>query len=101
MTRYAVLAVAVSALTAQPWARPGAATLPLDAETKLQIPYADARPILEALRPNLPSELATTTPAELESAWPGWVSRRDVEIRRRLGSPLPATFPTKLSSRRS
>ena len=84
MTRYAVLAVAVSTLTAPLWARPGAATLPLDAETKLQIPYADARPILEALRPNLPSELATTTPAELESAWPGWVSRRDVEIRRRL-----------------
>jgi hypothetical protein len=51
-------------------------------EPKLQIPYADAIPILERL--NAPAELATKTPSELESAWPGWVFRRDGEIRRRL-----------------
>jgi hypothetical protein len=84
VTRYAFLAVAVSAVTAPLWARTGAPILPLGAEATVQIPYAEARPILELLRPNLPSELATKTPAELESAWPDWVSRRDVEIRRRL-----------------
>lgn len=50
-----------------------------------QIPYLDAKPILEALRPDLlPPELRTTTPAERESIWHEWVARHDANIRARL-----------------
>lgn len=50
-------------------------------------PYVDARPILAALRQELlPAELRGRTPAQLESAWPGWLSRRDAEIRADKGS---------------
>jgi hypothetical protein len=84
VVRYALLAVAVCVVTAPLWARTGAPIPPPGVAPKLRIPYAEARPILELLRPNLPSELAAKTPAELESGWPDWVSRRDVEIRRRL-----------------
>ena len=88
VTRYVLLAVAVSTATAALWGQSEAqraAPLPSSAaEVKRQIPYADAGPILELLRPNLPSELATRTPAQLEAAWPDWVSRRDADIRRRL-----------------
>ena len=52
---------------------------------KANIQYLDARPILETLREDLlPAELRALTPAERESAWPGWVSRHDSTIRRRL-----------------
>ena len=54
------------------------------ANTTTPIPFVEARPILERLRTSLPSELATKTTAELESAWPGWVARRNVEIRARV-----------------
>ena len=54
------------------------------ANANTPIPYVDAEPILERLRPSLPPELATKTTAELESAWPEWVSRRNVEIRARV-----------------
>jgi hypothetical protein len=51
----------------------------------VNMPYVDARPILAALREELlPTELRAGTPARLESAWPGWVTRRDAEIRARL-----------------
>lgn len=49
------------------------------------ISFADAKPIFETLRQDLlPAELRGRTAPELESAWPGWVARRDAEIRRRL-----------------
>jgi hypothetical protein len=49
------------------------------------IPYADARPILESLRPDLlPEELRATAPDEREPFWPGWVSRHDRAIRARI-----------------
>src|SRR5262245_54539109 len=48
------------------------------------IPYVDAKPVLEQLRQRLPADLAAKTPADLESAWPGWVARRNAEIRARL-----------------
>src|SRR5579872_1523886 len=49
------------------------------------IPYADARPILEALREDLiPEELQTKTPAERQASWRRWVAGRDQEIRARL-----------------
>lgn len=52
---------------------------------KTDIPYVDARPILETLREDLvPAELRSKTPAERASAWPGWVARREAEIRARL-----------------
>ena len=52
---------------------------------RVNIPFADARPILEALRSDLlPLELQGKQGAQLESTWPGWVSRRDAEIRSRL-----------------
>ena len=52
---------------------------------KTNIPYLDAKPILETLRKDLlPAELQAKTPAEIESAWPGWVSQHDANIRARL-----------------
>jgi len=49
------------------------------------IPYPDAKPILEVLRKDLlPAELQGKTPAEIESAWPAWVSQHDAKIRARL-----------------
>jgi hypothetical protein len=63
--------------------------LPLAAQTpgRHQHPYADARPILEALRVDLlPSELRGLTAAQREAAWPDWVARRDTEIRSRLAA---------------
>ena len=49
------------------------------------IPYSDARPIFDALRPDLlPAELRGLTPAQREAAWQGWVARRDAEIRARV-----------------
>src|SRR5712691_2704730 len=58
---------------------------PSAAAVKTNIQYVDARPILETLRKDLlPPELRPMTPAERESAWPGWVSRHDSAIRTRL-----------------
>jgi SAM-dependent methyltransferase len=49
------------------------------------IPYSDAAPILRALREDLlPPELRGKTAADLEAAWPAWVSRRDSAIRARV-----------------
>ena len=49
------------------------------------IPYLDAKPILDTLREDLlPAELRAKTPKEIESAWPGWVSQHDAKIRARL-----------------
>lgn len=57
---------------------------PQAAAPKTSIPYVDARPVVEAVRGNLPAELTGKTPADLESSWPGWVLRRDTAIRTRL-----------------
>jgi len=52
---------------------------------KINLPYVDAKPVLEALREQLlPAELRARAPRDLESIWPGWVSRHDAEIRARL-----------------
>ena len=51
------------------------------------IPYADAKPILETLKPDLiPEALRSLAPAQREAAWPEWVSRRDADIRARLAA---------------
>src|SRR5262245_51774617 len=47
------------------------------------IPYSEARPILESLRKDfVPQEL--TAAADVESIWPEWVVRRNAEIRARV-----------------
>ncbi len=71
------MAVEFHLMSAQPTSPVGA--------VRTNIPYLDAKPILETLREDLlPAELKAMTPAERESAWPGWVSRHDATIRRRL-----------------
>jgi SAM-dependent methyltransferase len=51
----------------------------------VNIPFADGRPILELLQPQLwPAELRGKTPAALESFWPDWVRREDAAIRERI-----------------
>ena len=53
--------------------------------TTINIPFADGRPILDVLQPQLwPAELRGKTPAVLESFWPGWVTREDAAIRARV-----------------
>jgi hypothetical protein len=54
---------------------------------RLDIPYADARPIFDTLKADLlPAELRALTPAQREAMWPAWVSRRDADIRARLAA---------------
>jgi hypothetical protein len=61
-----------------------AAQQPLGREN---VPYADAKPIFDALRADLlPPEFRDRTAAEREAAWPAWVARRDAEIRARVAS---------------
>ena len=49
------------------------------------IPYADAKPILDVLQPQLwPAELRGKAPAALEALWPDWVAREDAAIRERV-----------------
>ena len=51
------------------------------------ISYADAKPILDTLKPDLlPAQLRALTPAERQAVWPDWVSKRDAEIRARLAA---------------
>jgi len=73
---FGLLMTAAPDLAAQSQSRPAA---------KANIPYSDAKPILQVLRENLlPAELRSKTPAELEALWPDWVSRRDATIRARV-----------------
>lgn len=48
------------------------------------LPYDEAEPILKTLEEILPTDLKGKTSTELARAWPGWVYRRDAEIRARL-----------------
>lgn len=48
------------------------------------ISYTEAQPILETLAEGLPRELKGKSPDEIKADWPGWIARRDAEIRRRL-----------------
>jgi len=82
----AILACALAPAPAQ--TRRPARTAPADASRKVNIPYDEARPVLEAAEPAvrdaLPAELRGKSPAEMRAAWPGWVARRDADIRARL-----------------
>ena len=46
--------------------------------------FSEASPLLAELAGRLPSGLDTLPPAQMETAWPRWVERRDREIRARL-----------------
>ncbi len=50
----------------------------------IYISYSDAESILKALDEVLPKELKSKAASQLAIAWPGWVARRDAEIRTRL-----------------
>ena len=51
----------------------------------VNIPFADGRPILDVLQPQLwPAELRGKTPAAPASYWPEWVTREDATIRARV-----------------
>jgi hypothetical protein len=51
------------------------------------VPYVDAKAILDTIRPELlPPELQDRTAGDAESAWPEWVSNRDTQIRARLAA---------------
>ena len=71
-------AAAVQSVAAQPDASAPRAAL-------RNMPYADARPVIDALRPDLlPEPLRGLAPEAREAAWPGWVASRDRAIRARL-----------------
>ena len=59
-------------------AQPGRMSVPTP------ISFQDSKPILQRLAASVPPELAALSSAELESAWSGWVLRRNREIRTRL-----------------
>lgn len=46
--------------------------------------FSEARPILTDLAGTLPPELNTLTPAQMETAWPGWIASHDRDVRARL-----------------
>lgn len=48
------------------------------------IPYSEAKPVIQALAEILPVELRGKNDREIAALWPGWVVRRDQEIRSRL-----------------
>jgi len=51
----------------------------------VNVPFADGRPLLEVLQPQLwPAELRGKTPDALASVWPEWVAREDAAIRARV-----------------
>src|SRR5262245_60719107 len=58
---------------------------PASNPVSVDLPYIEARPVIEALREDLlPAELRAAPSAGLAALWPEWVSRHDREIRARL-----------------
>jgi len=52
---------------------------------RANIPFAEAKPIFEALQPQLwPADLRSKTPAQIEALWSGWIAREDAAIRARV-----------------
>jgi hypothetical protein len=51
----------------------------------VSIPYAEAKPVVDALRSDLlPPDLRSLTASEREASWPAWISAHDSAIRKRL-----------------
>ncbi len=71
---------------ARPEASSGPAPLPAPAAAsyKTNIPYDEAKHIVDAHRDTLPADLKASTSIDLEAAWPAWVSRHNAEIHGRL-----------------
>lgn len=64
---------------------PGAAAHLHSQSINAFVPYADVKPIFDALRPDLlPPDLRGKTPGEREATWSEWVARRDADIRARI-----------------
>jgi hypothetical protein len=62
-------------------------SLGAQAQDRVNIPYADAKPVFDALRADLlPPEFRDKTAAEREGAWPEWITRRDADIRARVAA---------------
>jgi SAM-dependent methyltransferase len=61
-----------------------AGALLLGAPLKTNISWDEAKPVVDAFPKDLPAELKGKSPAQLEAAWPAWVSRSNAEIRARL-----------------
>jgi hypothetical protein len=58
---------------------------PPAATTRIDLAFADAKPIIETLREEfLPAELRAETNAERAASWAAWVARHDRDIRARL-----------------
>src|SRR5262249_31937744 len=76
----------VAAAPVQTWSQASSPTFPSRiVSSKVNLPFVEAKPVLEALREELlPGELRSKASADLESIWPGWVSRHDAEVRARL-----------------
>lgn len=52
---------------------------------KTTIPFSDAKPSFDALRPELwPADLRARTPADIEAAWPAWAAGHDAATRARI-----------------
>lgn len=52
---------------------------------KTFIPHAEALQVIQSLRDDLiPAELRNMTAADLEAAWPAWISERDAAVRARV-----------------
>jgi hypothetical protein len=52
---------------------------------RANIPFVDAKPVLDAIRSDLrPPELQDRSAAEIAQKWDDWVAARDAQIRRRL-----------------
>jgi SAM-dependent methyltransferase len=57
------------------------------AQQATDIPFAEAKPVLEAVREDLwPAALRGKTLRDVEAVWPDWVRSRDAEIRRRVAA---------------
>jgi SAM-dependent methyltransferase len=80
-----VVLVCAAATMPLPAAHRSAAAQPSGAAVRINLPYADAKPVLETLRDDLlPIEFRGRTSADRERVWGEWVSRHDREIRTRL-----------------
>jgi SAM-dependent methyltransferase len=81
MAALLLVAAVAPAQTARQVAMPGANGVP----ATVNLPYVEAKPVLETLREELlPAEFRARAPADIEAIWPAWVSRHDAEIRARL-----------------
>jgi hypothetical protein len=66
-----------------------------------RVTFEQARPVIEALRANLPPTLRGLPVAELEARWPSWVDGHDRAVRARLNRGDEDSLVNLWSSARS